>query len=259
MQMAALVLAHRTDAGAHAVAMHLERRLGRGSVMLLRPERLALGRWSQHIDSEGRAHSRLRVSESQRIDSAQVRVVLNRLRRLPQPRFVRSPPRDREYASAELEATVLGWLGSLGSKVVHDVSRHPWTVTPLPRCRWLTAAAAAGLPIEDATMVSIPRLCGATSAVGGSRSPSGAQAKARRSHVLIAGDGVSGPIASEWGARCHGVAHALGLPLLQFTFTGCGRRGWMLQDVSPLPDLDVAEDADRVARFLAGIATRGDA
>lgn len=254
----ALVLAHAGDAGARGVAIDLEGKLGPGTVRVLRPELLALARWSHRVDARGQARTRLALPDGSTIDSAQLGVVLNRVRRLESVRFRRAGPRDRDYAAAELHAVATSWLAGLGPSAVPSAREHPWLVPSLSTVRWVAAAAHCGLPVEECVIATTTR------AIAGSEfEPIGDPARARQhaaarpgfppSAVLVAGNLASGALSSRFGTACCAVAKLLRLPLLEFRFRhrGCD---WALAEVDPLPTLLEAATVGMVGSYLAAIA-----
>jgi hypothetical protein len=254
----ALVVAHREDGGAAAVAADLERRLGPGSARLLRPESLGLARWSHRIDARGHAETCVAFGRDCIIDSRVLRVVFNRIRRLPAVNFRRATPRNRDYAGAELQALIVSWLAELDARAVPPVRAHPWVVTPLPATRWVAAAAACKLPVVARTLATSPRLEVPTPAepTWGSVKRAESPASAPRTSVVVAGDDAAGKLSGGFGAACISASHQLGLPLLEFRFVRAGRE-WLLEHVDAMPALDEAWSAALAAGFLESIARRG--
>ena len=173
--------------------------------------------------------------------------VLNRVRYLPAARFHTASARDRDYASAELQALVASWLGSLGELVVQPVRTHPWVTPWLSRLRWVSAAVAAGLPLAEERLTCPPP---ASLPVATGVEP------AEEGHVctvLVAGGVVRGALADRYGEECLAAACAMGFPLLEFRFALRGD-GPCLVHVDPLPELRDAWAAAMVADHLRALA-----
>src|SRR5262245_29560283 len=100
MTAAVLILAHATDVGAALVAGELARELGARAVRVVRPEILSLARWSQRVDANGGASTRIELPLGQPLANVELLAVLNRIRYLPVPRFQRASAKDRDYAGA---------------------------------------------------------------------------------------------------------------------------------------------------------------
>jgi hypothetical protein len=237
-----LVLAHATDAGAASVAAWLAREHGAEAVRTLRPEVLSLARWSQHIDPHGRSSARLAPATAQPLADAEVGAVLHRICYLPMPAFSRATAKDRDYAAAELQAVVAGWLAGFGDRAIHSLRRHPWVTPTLPLQRWAKAAVACGLPVAGRTIASSPR----ARVAGNDADPAGWPPAGT---VLVAGSGVGGPLADEYGARCLAAARLLDLPLLEFCFA-VEDRGRRLVQVDPMPPLVEPWSVALVGRLL---------
>jgi hypothetical protein len=111
-----IILAHASDTGAGLVAEWLAGAVGPQAVRIVRPETLSLARWSQHVDSYGRATTRVTWPRQEPLEDAQVGAVLNRIRYLPVPRFRGASAKDKDYASAEFQAVVSSWLARFGRR-----------------------------------------------------------------------------------------------------------------------------------------------
>jgi hypothetical protein len=130
-----LVLAEPGDAVAAAVAG----RLG-GAARWFTPLDLAAGRWTHRPDGA----TTLRTA-SERIEFADARGVLNRVRWLPLVGF-RSRA-DREYAAMERQALLTSVLAGLAGPVVNPVRPPSLSGPALTTAGWLALAARCGLPV----------------------------------------------------------------------------------------------------------------
>lgn len=242
-----LILAHATDVGAQSVAGRLAADPHTPEVRIVRPEALGLAAWSHRVAPGGSAFTRLTLPGGRQPLGPGFLAVLNRVRYLPAARFRTASARDRDYASAELQALVASWLGSLGELVVQPVRTHPWVTPWLSRLRWVSAAAAAGLPLAEERLTCPPP---ASLPVATGVEP------AEEGHVctvLVAGGVVRGALADRYGEECLAAACAMGFPLLEFRFALRGD-GPCLVHVDPLPELRDAWAAAMVADHLRALA-----
>jgi hypothetical protein len=240
-----VVLAHATDAGAASVAGRLRRQLGPASVMVLRPEALSLARWSHRVDEQGHAFTRISLPGMPPLSSADVGILLNRIRYLPVARFRHSSAKDRDYAGAEMEALVASWLAELGDRAVHVVRSHPWVTPSIPVQRWASVAAAHGLPVAPHTITTSERWRSLSTVAGAA--PRG-EAMACTESALVAGDEVEGPLSERFGAECIATAHALRcFPLLEFHFAKGVEN---LVAVDPMPPLERAAAVEATCRLV---------
>jgi len=251
-----LVLAHAADAGAASVAARLAELCGRERVRRLTPEALGLARWSHRVDARGRASTTLVSPRSAPVRSADLALVLSRLRTLPAPRFQRASARNRDYADSELQALVSSWLFELGERVVPSLRRHPWLVPMLPVLHWAGAAAVAGIPVARATALSAPvaaveRSRDCACATASSRRPGAleGEAVAPAGTVLVAGPRAAGELAASLGTACVAAAERLALPLLEFRFARVGARPTLVH-VEPFPALREPWEVETVSRWL---------
>ena len=212
--------------------------VGASRVRVVRPETLALARWTHRIDGRGTATTRVAFGNGLTIEDGEIRVVFNRIQHLPAPRFERASAKNRDYARAELQGLVASWLYQLGDRVVHSMRRHPLVSPSLSHQRWTAAAVAAGLPIAVRSFAASDRspIRAAVSTSAGRGGDSGS--------VLVAGDSVIGSHAGRFGPRCVVAARALDAAIVEFRFaTTAGTDA--LVDVDLMPAL-----TDRAAVLL---------
>ena len=236
MKRQILILAHASDEGAHLVAAHLAAQIGPEGVSVLRPEMLGLARWSHRVNRDGATVTRIDLRSGAQLASGSIGAVLNRIRHLALPQFRNASPKDRDYANMELQAVVASWLTELGSRAIHSV-RHHCSLSPgIPRLRWASAAARAGIRV-------------APGSVDGTHGRSTAT-------VLLAGQNTGGALADRFGAQCHVAADVLGFTLLEFTFVRPDNASGevALADVSAFPSLVDEWAALMTARLLLSIA-----
>lgn len=257
MSATVVVLAHATDAGAASVARRLAARPGAPSVRWLSPEALGLAGWSQRVDADGRARTRLTPPRAEAIDSEEIRLVFNRLRVLAAPRFHRAPARDRDYATCELHALVSSWLYELGPRAVPSLHEHPWLIPVLPQLAWWDAATELGLPVVRQTWTSGPAASPGRAPFVRSvqHEPAAASREdlgsaGRVGTVLVAGASAAGPLAPRHGEACVAVCARLGLPLLEFHFADPDGEPALFH-VETWPHLREPWEQEHVAAWLA--------
>ena len=243
-----LILAHAADAGAASVAERLSARIGRTRVRTLRPEALALARWSHRVDVRGGASTRLTPPDGRTVASGEIEAVLNRIRYLPLPRFRRASPKDVDYAGAELQAVVASWLCELGDRVVNPVGRHPWLTPEMPLPLWASIASAAGLPVRSARLAASANGADERDCAAGTWPHASDEAVSR---VLVAGDAVTGEMAPRYGATCIAAARAMSVSLVEFVFVLAGPASDIaLVHVDLLPPLLDAAQVELTANLL---------
>jgi hypothetical protein len=231
-----LILAHAGDQGAQLVAAQLAAHIGPEGVSVLRPEMLGVARWSHRVNRDGGTVTRIDLRSGVQLASGSIGAVLNRIRHLALPQFRNASPKDRDYANMELQAVVASWLTELGSRAVHSVRHHSSLSPAIPRLRWASAAARAGIRVARPSV-------------------DGTQARTEGT-VLVAGQHTGGTLAHRFGAPCRAAADALGFTLLEFTFVGPDNASGevALADVTPFPALVEEWAALMTARLLLSIS-----
>ena len=256
-----LILAHRWDTSAAAVAAALRRRHPAGESRLVTLEELIFApSWAHRVDSGG-AVSEVRLHDGVVLRSEETGVVLHRLGSFDLPQF--GGP-DRTYAVAEMSALLLSWLEGFPCPVINPV-------TPRGFClgrslvRWLALAAEAGLPLPRLRLTSNLRRFPADGLQPADGSiPSAAFPIAGRSAaflaeppgpdthtVLLAGDEVCGDLPPGLLPACRAFARLAGAPLLRVSFTSGGSYGprWIFSSADPIPVLD-ANGLSAVVRLM---------
>lgn len=229
-----VVLAHRHDRTANTVAAAVAGELGHGAVTRLPVEALGLCTWTHRVDDHGRADTVIVAPDGTTVRSSDVACVLARVRHVAAPRFARSSARDRDYATAELEALLASWLFELGVRVVNPVGPGG-RVGPVAWAAWRLLAVRSGLLVD-----AEPRWC----------RPTGAQDDDLRSVVVADQAATASWASARLRASCVALAHAAGLPLLGLTFVTTDSGNPRLVAVDPMPALGTAAAVTRVRRFL---------
>ncbi|MDQ6836819.1 MAG: hypothetical protein M3137_00385, partial [Actinomycetota bacterium] len=138
-------MAEPYDAGAVAVAVAVAARPSAEPVALVHPADLGGARWVHRVSPSGRATTDVALPDGRRFSDADIAAVLVRSENTALPRFARSPPADRDYASAEFRALLVSWLHSLGSRVVNRVDGVGLAGPSWSPQRWLVEAGRAGV------------------------------------------------------------------------------------------------------------------
>lgn len=243
-----LVLAHRGDAGAEAVARAIAARRGAAILsggpshlpraLLVRPEELGRARrWSHTLTTDGSAGGALELHSGILLGAEDVCCVLNRVVALPLARFARASARDRDYAAMEMHALLASWLLGLGCQVVNPMDGEGpagrWS-----RLRWLASAAQVGLPV-------LRRAATGAAAPGG-----------RASSLLVTGERAHGELSPLFEDAAAELAARSRCPLLELTFAR-SRGEWALAEVEPTPALHREAEVEAVADLLLAHARRG--
>jgi hypothetical protein len=220
-----LVVADHDDHGARAAARAAASRLPtRGRVLVATGADLAAARWSHHVDTDGRASTRIVLPGGGVMDSDCLGAVLARCPVLPSPPGLWGAPEpERTYASAELTALVVSWLASLGGRVVNAVDGGNPCGPTWTAAGWERAADA----------VSFPSVRGPVTR-----------------NVLVAGHRVLGAGDETEADRARSLATYAGCRLLQIGLTPDHE----VSDVTCLPSLLDASHVDAVAALLLDLA-----
>jgi hypothetical protein len=104
-------------------------------------------RWELRVGADG-ATSRLRLGDGTVLDPSTVDGVVNRLCWLGAEAFTGASADDREYATAELFALGLGWLESLGGRVVNRPAGTGLAGPARRTAEWRSLARTVRLPVE---------------------------------------------------------------------------------------------------------------
>ena len=145
-----LILAHRWDTSAAAVAAALRRRHPRSESRLVTLEELIFASsWMHRVDAGG-AVSEVRLHDGCVLRSEETGVVLHRLSSFNLPQF---GGLDRSYAVAEMSALLQSWLEGFPCPVFNPVTPAGFCLGRHP-LRWLALAAKAGLPLRRMRLTS---------------------------------------------------------------------------------------------------------
>jgi hypothetical protein len=121
-------------------------------VRLLTASTLVHGTRWEHRVGPGGASSRLVLPDGTVLDSAAVDAVVNRLVWLGAEGFAGASPRDREYATAELQALGLSWVESLGPRVLNRPAGGGILGAWRTEAHWRALARSVGLRIVPYTL-----------------------------------------------------------------------------------------------------------
>lgn len=218
-----LIPCHDGDAEAVWIGERL-RALGLRPLELITASELVHGaRWEHRVDSR-RVSTTLRLADGRRIDCAGVGGVLNRLDWLSADGYLGASEVDREYATAELQALVLSWLGGLGPRVLNPPV--PPSLGPAwgSSCEWRARALAAGARVSPYASEAGPE-------------PSGAGKL-----LVIDGTAVGAEGSAAGGTDPAIWARATGLDIFEASFAAAPDGGWELLDVNPMVAFSGAPD-----------------
>ena len=235
--MRVLVLGHELDPTVNAVAHALAERHGASAVHHLDLARLAHARWQHRVESDGKVATRLHLGGR---DDAVFDVVFDRSEPLAALPFRGWSDAERTYGRSEWLALLLGWLRSLGDRVVNRPSLGCLNGPADRAWPWLARAAAAGL---------VPHPCGATTSARRLPPPDGAlehptlrpeasdDAPAGEPRVfayatpaaaivdaIVVGDEVFADVAATARESCLRLAHGAGTDVLAIRLAADARR-----------------------------------
>lgn len=276
MASCVVVLAHRHDVGAHAVARVL-RRWSPLEPVVVSPEHLSVARWSHRIGRRGDAHTTLTLADGRVIAGSDIACLLNRIDYLPVARFDRASERDRDYAAMEFQALVASWLGGLGDRVVNRPTATGADAGPTSTRQWLAVAARRGMPTAPAACATAASVLPAIAAGAGPLRPLGPWVPARSPTtgrvpvelgpptvvdgetttigVLVADGRAVGPLAAELGPACAEIAAEAGCRLIGFGFDRTAD-GPALREVFTRPALSEPWQVAVAAEMVADVAHR---
>lgn len=250
-----LILAHRWDTSAAAVAALLQRRHGAAEVRLVALEELLYApSWAHRLEDQ-RVTTEVRLHDGTVICSDDTGVVLQRLRPFTMPHF---DSQDRAYAAAEMSALLLSWLAGFACPVLNPVAPRSFCFGRSP-VRWLALASEAGLPLPRLRLTSNLRRFSADGLASADASltpmqlllagrspaflaePSGHQTHSVRS-VLLAGKHVVGDLPSELLPACRAFTARAVTPVLRINFSVDDKHSrWTFVDADALPMLNAVE------------------
>ncbi len=209
--------------------------------------------WSLRVSPVGRATSVVQLPQ-ERLDD-ELRAVWCCARTLPMPGFMGADPRDGEYAASEMRALVVGWLRSLGKRVVNPVDGDGLTGPSWTPIRWLVEGARCGLRTVPVTMATSGR-----SVAGWRGTPYDARrpvelspGSALSDSLVVVGRQVIGELAPELSEACLALAGKAQCRLLELSFVKSDD-DWLLASADPVPMLRTAIQVRAVADLLTAIA-----
>jgi hypothetical protein len=141
-----LILAQDDDVEARWLADRMRVHAKRRVELIEAGELVHECRWEHRIGT-GTTMSRLVVGDWTVIDSGDVTGVVNRLTWLSAEGFEGASPADREYATGELFALAMSWLGSLGPCVLNPPAGFSLSGAWRNAGQWRALARSLGLPV----------------------------------------------------------------------------------------------------------------
>jgi hypothetical protein len=252
-----LLLTQDGDATAARIADALARRHGAESAAVVTMRELAEADQFTLGVTGGRSYSAIRLKAGTTIKSAEVGIVMNRLRHVLVPQFVRAALADRSYATMEMYALLIGWLTSLPCPIVNRGGSSSLSGIARGPLEWFALAARAGLrtprvgvcssarifPARDHLPLADNRpqaLYPALASIAGQRrgwclEPLGP----RRCSVYVAGSRVWGPLSQETHAAVRRLTERAGMSLARVDFCETHDVGgsWMFVGIDEWPEL----------------------
>ncbi len=141
-----LILAQDGDVEARWLAGRLRAQPNQRVALIEAGELVHECRWEHRIGT-GTTLSRLVTGDGTVIDSGDIGGAVNRLSWLSAEGFEGAPAADREYATGELFALGMSWLGSLGTRVLNPPAGFSLSGAWRTPGQWRALARSAGLPI----------------------------------------------------------------------------------------------------------------
>jgi hypothetical protein len=173
----------------------------------------------------------LTLSDGSIISGENTGGVLNRIQMVPSA-HLKASPADREYATQELFAFMLGWMHSLPGPVINPPAPQGLCGRWRHISEWILMAHAAGLSTPIFQMNSSNEVNPAH--IRGSIVPIGTTVQT----VIVLADHVFGAVAPpEVSEGCRHLAESARTPMLGVEFASGPERDWTFTGATPLPDL----------------------
>jgi hypothetical protein len=272
-----LLLTQDGDATTARIATALARRHGAESTAVVTMRELAEADQFTLAVNGGRPHSTIRLKAGATIESAEVGVVLNRLRYVLVPQFVRAAIADRSYATMEMYALLIGWLTSLPCPIVNSCGSSGLSGIARGPLEWFALAARAGLRTprlgvgssartfpdrdllllaDDRSQIPAPALA---SLVGQRRGWCMEPLGPRRCSVYVAGSRVWGPLSSETHGAIRRLTARAGVALARVDFSEAYdvAGSWMFVGIDEWPELVDPGAVDAATAMLEDLS-RGE-
>ena len=210
--------------------------LGLAPLQLVTSEMLALSTgWTHRLGSEGIA-TRFTLPDGIRIESGDIRGILNRLLAPPEALVAQSVPEDREYAQQELTALYLSWLNAIEAPVLNRPTPQGLSGRWRHASEWAMAAHEAGF--------SVPVYRQEAGDDPGKGYASLAPAGAPVTHVVVLDDETFGPDLPQAPRECcRRLAQICRTQLLGVDLFVSPSDPWTFAGATPLPDLQVGGTA----------------
>jgi hypothetical protein len=138
-----LVLCDPNDQSALWAGLKL-RQLGLMPVQFVAPAELALASTLEYRAENNAAAFGIAKLRERFIDTRQVRGTINRAARLECPQLRLASAADRAYVQAEMDATLLAWLGALPQPLFNPPATSGWSGITLHPFAWALHAQAVG-------------------------------------------------------------------------------------------------------------------
>jgi hypothetical protein len=173
----------------------------------------------------------LTLSDGSIISGENTRGVLNRLQTIPSA-HLKASPADREYATQELFAFMLGWMHSLPGPAINPPAPQGLSGRWRHISEWILLARAAGLSTPIFRMSSSNEVNPAH--IRGSIVPIGTTVHT----VIVLADHVFGAVVPpEVSEGCRHLAKSARTPLLGVEFMLGSENDWTFTGATPLPNL----------------------
>jgi hypothetical protein len=195
------------------------RELGVNDVELVSVEQLVFSRVLVHRLTNAGDSGSVRLADGRTLQLERISGLVNRVRFLPTSHFATADAVDRAYATAELNAFMLGWLNGVAGRVLNPARPFDLGGGMIDRTTVIHFAATAGLPTE-------------TWCASSTRHDDDAASWLTTTHAPVVFDGrLFGPIMPHSVQDgCRRLAALLGVPLLQVLLHHSDERGWLLVD-----------------------------
>jgi hypothetical protein len=231
----ALIISDGADVGAFSMTRVVANAVPSLNVVHLAANDLGLACWRHTVTSGGRVETILGLPRVL-IGSDAIGALWYRARTLPMSNFAQATASDRDYATSELMAIIVGWLGGLGPRVVNQPSGVCATGPGWSDARWLAEARRTGLPIARRTLSSSPRLARERAS------------DAPTTSVTLT-DGVgAGPLVARYATELQRLATTSGCRFLQLEFS-CAAAPTLVR-VDPVGELRNPQDVHAAAGLL---------
>lgn len=222
-----LVLCNPDDKSA-LWAGHGLRTHGVTPVEFVSPVELTCARRLEYRGGNGEpAHASAELANGRLLDTRHLRGTLNRATRIEFPQVRRAASNDRPYIQAEMDATLLAWLGALPDPLFNPPNPSGWSGPQLHPFEWALRAQAAGFS-------TLAHRCG----YAGLEMPAIPLGLHLTSHLVFAGQ-IFPTLPEEAGLAAQRLATSAMIPLLGITLAKMPDGGTLFISATPTPDLRI--------------------